>query len=87
MTDNFNGPLMSAAKDTQTQWRIKKVREQRDDAVQLTVDNMVTIVAKDARIKALREALEEIRDVARVSDGVEWYAMIANEALTKDDAP
>ena len=87
MTDNFNGPLMSAAKDTQTQWRIKKVREQRDEAVQLTVDNMVTIVAQDARIKALREALEEIRDVARISDGVEWYAMKAGEALTKDDAP
>ena len=66
---------------------IKKVREQRDEAVQLTVDNMVTIVAQDARIKALREALEEIRDVARISDGVEWYAMKAGEALTKDDAP
>ena len=46
----------------------------------------LTIAAKDTRIKALREALEEIRDVARISDGVEWYAMIASEALTKDDA-
>ena len=83
MTRDDAFQLTIAAKDT----RIKKVREQRDEAVQLTVDNMVTIVAQDARIKALREALEEIRDVARISDGVEWYAMIANEALTKDDAP
>jgi len=52
----------------------------RDDALQLT------IAAKETRIKALREALEEIRDVARISDGVEWYAMIAREALTKDNA-
>ena len=46
----------------------------------------LTIAAKETRIKKLREALEEIRDVARISDGVEWYAMIASEALTKDDA-
>ena len=45
----------------------------------------LAIVAKDTRIKALREALEEIRNVAQISDGVEWYAMIANEALKKDD--
>ena len=37
------------------------------------------------RIKALREALEEIRDVARVSEGVEFYAMLAEKALTKDE--
>ena len=36
------------------------------------------------RINALREALEEIRDVARVSEGVEFYAMLAEKALTKD---
>jgi len=51
----------------------------RDDAFQLT------IAAKDTRIKALREALEEIRDVARISDGVEWYAMIASKALNRDN--
>jgi len=37
------------------------------------------------RIKALREALEEIRDVARVSEGVEFYAMLAEKALTNDE--
>jgi hypothetical protein len=31
--------------------------------------------------KRLREALEEIRDVARVSEGVEFYAMLADKAL------
>ena len=45
----------------------------------------LTIAAKDTRIKALREALEEIRDVARISDGVEWYAMIASKALNRDN--
>ena len=51
----------------------------RDDAFQLT------IAAKDTRIKNLRKALEEIRDVARISDGVEWYAMIASRALNRDN--
>ncbi len=37
------------------------------------------------RIEKLRSALEEIRDVARVSDGVEFYAMIAERALTEDE--
>ena len=32
----------------------------------------------------LRQALEEIRDVANVSEGVEFYAMLAEKAL--DDA-
>ena len=37
------------------------------------------------RIAALRAALEEIRDVARVSEGVEFYAMLAEKALTNDE--
>ena len=37
------------------------------------------------RIHALRKALEEIRDVAQVSEGVEFYAMIADKALARDD--
>jgi len=37
------------------------------------------------RIAALREALTEIRDIAAVSEGVEFYAMLANKALEKDD--
>ena len=32
-----------------------------------------------------RAALEEIRDVAKVSEGVEFYAMIAEKALTGED--
>jgi len=34
-----------------------------------------------ARVEQLEQALELIRDVARVSDGVEFYAMIADKAL------
>lgn len=37
------------------------------------------------RIAALREALTEIRDIAAVSEGVEFYAMLANKALERDD--
>ena len=37
------------------------------------------------RIAALREAVTEIRDIAAVSEGVEFYAMLANKALEKDD--
>lgn len=32
---------------------------------------------------ALKDALKEIRDVASVSEGVEFYAMIADRALNK----
>jgi hypothetical protein len=37
------------------------------------------------RVAALREALTEIRDIAAVSEGVEFYAMLANKALERDD--
>ncbi len=37
------------------------------------------------RIAALRTALEEIKDVAQASEGVEFYAMLADKALTRDD--
>ena len=37
------------------------------------------------RIKKLRETLEEIRDIAQVSEGVEFYAMLASNALKSDD--
>ena len=33
----------------------------------------------------LRAALKEIRDVARCSDGVDFYAMLAEQALEGDD--
>jgi hypothetical protein len=32
--------------------------------------------------KRLREALETISQVAAISDGAHWYALIAEEALT-----
>ena len=38
------------------------------------------------RLKDLREALVEIRDVANISEGVGFYAMLAQKALDKDDA-
>lgn len=37
------------------------------------------------RIAALREALMEIRDVATISEGTEFYAMLASKALEKDE--
>jgi hypothetical protein len=33
------------------------------------------------------DALTEIRDIARVSEGVEFYAMLAQKALDGEDAP
>ena len=32
--------------------------------------------------KRLREALETISQVAAISDGAQWYALVADEALT-----
>ena len=40
--------------------------------------------ALERRVTALRLALEEIRDVALVSEGVEFYAMLADKALMAD---
>ena len=34
------------------------------------------------RIEHLEEALKNIRDVAEISEGTQWYAMIAEKALT-----
>lgn len=34
-------------------------------------------------VDRLRSALTEIRDIARVSEGVEFYAMLADKALTE----
>jgi len=38
-----------------------------------------------AQIHIMRTALETIRDVAAVSEGVEFYAMIAGNALKEAD--
>ena len=35
----------------------------------------------EERIKSLEGSLREIRDIARVSEGVEFYAMLADKAL------
>ena len=43
------------------------------------------LMVKRRRITALREALTEIRDIAAISEGVEFYAMLANKALEEDD--
>ena len=40
----------------------------------------------EGRLKDLRETLVEIRDVANVSEGVGFYAMLAQKALDKDDS-
>ena len=37
------------------------------------------------RIDRLRESLREIRDIAQVSEGVDFYAMLADRALKFDD--
>jgi len=38
----------------------------------------------EARIKLLEETLIEIRDIARASDGVEFYAMLAERGLNNE---
>jgi hypothetical protein len=40
---------------------------------------------QDKEIERLRAALKEIRDVARCSDGVDFYAMLAEQALDGDE--
>ena len=41
----------------------------------------VAIYMLEERIKSLEGSLREIRDIARVSEGVEFYAMLADKAL------
>ena len=38
------------------------------------------------RIKLLREDLQDIVDVANISDGSGWYAEVARKALEEDEA-
>ena len=42
------------------------------------LDNVRLLTEENSR---MQKALEEIRDVARVSDGVEYYAMLADRGL------
>ena len=37
--------------------------------------------------KRLREALKTISQVAAISDGAQWYAVVADEALGDDNEP
>lgn len=46
---------------------------------------LALVKALQAENKRLREALEEIRDIAAVSEGVEFYAMLAQKALDGTD--
>jgi len=41
----------------------------------------VALLMLDQRIQDLEDSLREIRDIARVSEGVEFYAMLADKAL------
>jgi len=41
----------------------------------------VAIYMLEERIKSLEGSLREIRDIALVSEGVEFYAMLADKAL------
>ena len=43
----------------------------------------VAIYMLEERIKYLEGSLREIRDIARVSEGVEFYAMLADKELKK----
>jgi len=51
----------------------------------LTLCDMHRVEAQHlrGRLKIAMQALEEIRDVARLSDGVEFYAMLAEKALAR----
>lgn len=44
----------------------------------------IPIIRKSKEIAYYRESLTEIRDIARASDGVEFYAMLADRALRKE---
>ena len=63
-------------------------KEDKDSGGQqdsLMSDNGASVItAAGTENIILRQALEEIRDVANVSEGVEFYAMLAEKAL--DDA-
>ena len=37
------------------------------------------------KLKIAVEALEEIKDVAQISEGVEFYAMLAEKALARSE--
>ena len=52
-------------------------------------NNQVRVVVEkvtNARSDALREALQDIVDVANISSGAAWYAHVARKALDDDDA-
>ena len=51
----------------------------------LTLCDMHRVEAQHlrGRLKIAMQALEEIRDVARLSDGVEFYAILAEKALAR----
>ena len=51
----------------------------------LTLCDMHRVEAQHlrGRLKIAMQALEEIRDVARLSDGVEFYAMLAEKAIAR----
>jgi hypothetical protein len=46
------------------------------------LDNVQLLTEKNER---MQKALEEIRDVAGVSDGVEFYVMLAEQGLGEGD--
>jgi len=52
-------------------------------------NNQVRVVVEkvtNKRSDALREALQDIVDVANISSGASWYAHVARKALEDDDA-
>ena len=52
-------------------------------------NNQVRVVVEkvtNKRSDALREALQDIVDVANISSGAAWYAHVARKALDDDDA-
>lgn len=63
-----------------------------DDALMSRVSMDVEALAENfsaltERLQRLSAALTEIRDIARVSEGVEFYAMLAQRALDGEDVP
>ena len=63
-----------------------------DDALMSRVSVNIEVLAENfsaltERLQRLTTALTEIRDIARVSEGVEFYAMLAQKALHGEDAP
>ena len=72
------GDLITAIEDILA----SKDQQIEDLKAALEVTN-IPLIRKAKEVAYYRESLTEIRDIARASEGVEFYAMLADRALGK----